>query len=133
MKRLIADDLVGWKDATRRKPLIVRGARQVGKTFSVTEFGREYFENVVFVDFEKNTRIRAAFDGNLDIDLIVLQLEVETRKKIRDGKTLVFFDEIQACPRALTALRYFYEERALSVRSSNVSRYRSGIRRNTGD
>ncbi len=110
MKRHIEKKLLEWKLSSRRKPLIVRGARQVGKTWSIKKFGREAFDDVVVVDFEKNSKIHSFFEGNLDPVTILQGIEIVMRKKIVRGKTLLFFDEIQSCPRAIMSLRYFYEE-----------------------
>ena len=110
MHRFIAEELLRWKDGNRRKPLILRGARQVGKTWSVKEFGKARFESFVLVDLERNSSIRKLFDGDLGAARICSDLEVLLGQKITPGKTLLFFDEIQTCPRAITALRYFYEE-----------------------
>ena len=110
MKRLIERDLLCWKTSRHRKPLLVRGARQVGKTTSVTRFGRDHFESMAVVDLEKRRSLRALFDGDLDVARIVAQLEVALECPIRPGQTLLFFDEIQSCPRAIMALRYFHED-----------------------
>ncbi len=110
MKRLIENKLLDWKNSQRRKPLIVRGARQVGKTYSVEKFGREAFNNLVTVDLEKNRDLHGIFSGDLDPYRIMSELEIFLNKKIIQGKTLLFFDEIQNCPRAVMALRYFYED-----------------------
>ncbi len=110
MKRLIENKLLDWKNSQRRKPLIVRGARQVGKTYSVEKFGREAFNNLVTVDLEKNRDLHGIFSGDLDPYRIMSELEIFLNKKIIPGKTLLFFDEIQNCPRAVMALRYFYED-----------------------
>lgn len=110
MRRFIDDKLRQWQDSTRRKPLILRGARQVGKTWSLKEFGKNLFESVALVDLERNPSLRKLFDGDVNAARICADLEVLLRQKITPGKTLLIFDEIQACPRAITALRYFYEE-----------------------
>jgi predicted AAA+ superfamily ATPase len=110
MRRFIDNDLRLWQEGIRRKPLILRGARQVGKTWSLKEFGKERFESVAVVDFERNQNLRKLFDSDLKARRICVDIEVILQKKITPGKTLLFFDEIQACPRAITALRYFYEE-----------------------
>ena len=110
MLRFIDNDLWRWKDGKRRKPLILRGARQVGKTWSLKEFGKRRFESLALVDLERNKPLRQLFDGDLNVTRICSDLEVLLQQKIIPGKTLLFFDEIQACPRAITALRYFYEE-----------------------
>ncbi len=110
MLRFIDNHLQRWQEGTRRKPLILRGARQVGKTWSLKEFGHKRFESLALVDFERNQPLRKLFDGDLNVRRICSDLEVILQQKITPGKTLLFFDEIQACPRAITALRYFYEE-----------------------
>ncbi|NTW69746.1 MAG: ATP-binding protein [Chlorobiaceae bacterium] len=110
MFRFIDNDLRRWQESSRRKPLILRGARQVGKTWSLKEFGKNRFESLVLVDLERNQPLRKLFDGDLKATRICADLEVILQQKITPGKTLLFFDEIQACPRAITALRYFYEE-----------------------
>lgn len=109
MKRFVQDRLRRWKTAGRRKPLIIRGGRQVGKTWSVEEFGRQDFKVTVKVDFEKRVDLHPLFRGDLDSKTILPQLEVAVGRRIVPGETLLFLDEIQACPRALTALRYLYE------------------------
>ena len=110
MKRIIDQELIDWKNSAARKPLIVRGARQVGKTWSVEDFGSRYFESIVKVDLEKRPDLHSIFKGDLDSHRIIENLEVVTGKKIIPEHTLLFLDEIQACPRAIMSLRYFYEE-----------------------
>lgn len=109
MKRLVEEQFRNWKIADRRKPLILRGGRQVGKTWSVEQFGREAFAGMVKVDLEKRADLHSLFRGNLDSATLLPQLEVVVGRRIVPGETLLFLDEIQACPRALTALRYLYE------------------------
>ena len=110
MKWGIEERLRNWKTAARRKPLIVRGARQVGKTWSIDQFGQAEFRNVATIDFEKRPTLKPLFTGDLSPAVLVEQLELATGQRIRPGETLLFLDEIQACPRAVTALRYFHEE-----------------------
>ncbi len=110
MERLIDGQLARWKENKRRKPLILRGARQVGKTYSLRKFGEDNFDAIVVVDLERNPDWHRIFEGNLDAKRICSDLEILSKQKIVPGRTLVFFDEIQACPRAITALRYFFEE-----------------------
>ncbi len=111
MKRDVEEALVQWKNSQRRKPLIVRGARQVGKTYSVKRFGEKYFPgNIVTIDLERNRNFHRVFEDDLDPRRITADFEVLLDREIRVGETLLFFDEIQACPRAVTALRYFHEE-----------------------
>ena len=110
MKRMVEQELLRWKDSKRRKPLIVRGARQVGKTYSIGKLGNDHFGEVVRVDLERKRDWRRVFEGNLAAQPIASELEVLTNTKITPGETLLFLDEIQSCPRAIMALRYFYEE-----------------------
>jgi len=109
MKRLIEQELVKWKKSTRRKPLVLRGARQVGKTWLVEQVLAKDFEGLVKIDLEKRRDLHTVFGDNLEPKRILNLLELATGKII-PGKTLLFLDEIQACPRAIMALRYFYEE-----------------------
>ena len=109
MKRILEKQLLAWKDSSRRKPLVLRGARQVGKTWLVENVLASEFENIVKIDFEKKRAFRSYFEDDLDPVKIVNYLELAT-EAITPGRTLLFFDEIQACPRAIMALRYFYEE-----------------------
>ena len=111
MKRHRLLDLMAWKTRTSRKPLLVRGARQVGKSYLVREFGQKNFRNVVELNFEMRPDLAAIFAGSLDPQRLVRDIKIATQQEIYPGATLVFFDEIQLVPQALTALRYFYEKR----------------------
>jgi len=111
MERFITKKLVAWKDQERRKPLIVRGARQTGKTWSIIDLGKNYFEGPVHVvDLEQHPDWHRIFDKDLVVSRILSELEIFLNARIVPGKDLLFFDEIQSCPRAIMALRYFYEE-----------------------
>ena len=110
MKRYIDQELAKWKESKRRKPLILRGVRQVGKTYSAKQFGQNFFDTMALVDLERNPGWHRVFEGNLDPRHICADLEILLKQKIVPGKTLLFLDEIQACPRAIMALRYFYED-----------------------
>ena len=110
MRRFISTKLADWASSSRRKPLLVRGARQVGKTYSINELGRSAFQNTVVIDLERNRAWHRVFERDLDARRIVAELEVVASAKIEAKKTLLFIDEIQACPHAIMALRYFYEE-----------------------
>ncbi len=111
MERFIEKKLIAWQQSKFRKPLIIRGARQVGKTFSVLQFGKTHFPgNIHVIDFEKSLDVHTIFEKNLDVTRILAELELYLNASITPGEDLLFFDEIQSCPRALTALRYFYEE-----------------------
>lgn len=105
-------ELVKWKEKKNRKPLIVKGARQVGKTWLMKEFGKRYFENVVYINFENNQRMKNVFEMDYDIERILSALKIEAGKKIEAEHTLLIFDEIQEVPKALNALKYFYENAA---------------------
>lgn len=109
MERLLMDHLVQWKNKKKRKPLIIHGARQVGKTWIMKEFGRRYYENSVYISFDNNERMRNTFEQDFDIDRIISALRIESGKKIEADHTLLIFDEIQEVPKAMTALKYFYE------------------------
>jgi predicted AAA+ superfamily ATPase len=109
MKRLVEKQVVDWKDSLRRKPLIIRGARQVGKTWLVENVLAQHFETLVTIDLEKRRDLHVHFSGNLEPKTLLSYLELAT-SRIIPGKTLLFFDEIQACPLAIMALRYFYEQ-----------------------
>jgi len=111
MKRLINQKLINWACHPRRKPLLLRGARQVGKTYSVEMLARQKFRNqMVKIDFEKNPSFAKIFTPDLDCRRIVSELGFTTGQSIIPGETLLFLDEIQQCPKAIMALRYFYEE-----------------------
>lgn len=110
MYRFAQAQMVKWIAAGRRKPLIVRGARQVGKTWLVEHVAAAEFEFLVKVDLEKRRDLHIHFGDNLDPKVIVRHIEVDSGRRIVPGKTLLFLDEIQACPRAIMSLRYFYEQ-----------------------
>lgn len=103
-------DLIHWKDKKHRKPLIVNGARQVGKSWLVKQFGEAHFDNFVTLNLERNKNLHKIFKADFDVQRIVLELKLGLNANIEEGKTLLFFDEIQACSEALGSLRYFYEE-----------------------
>ena len=109
MNRDKIKDLKEWKASVGRKPLIVRGARQVGKTWLIREFGRQEYENCVYINFEDANTIKDMFVQDFDIERIIQTLEIYSKQKIFADKTLLVFDEIQEAPRAITSLKYFYE------------------------
>lgn len=111
MRRSIEAQLLAWQQSSPRKPLIVRGARQVGKTWTIRQFGRERFRAVASIDLERDFALRSVFEGSLAADGLVRQIEAVCNVSLSGGQTLLFLDEIQAVPRAITALRYLYEER----------------------
>ncbi len=110
MKRNIDKHLLDWKHHKRKKPLLLRGARQVGKTYAVRELGKT-FDHYLEINFEQLGEVVAYFDGNFDIERICERLSITFNTPIVEGETLIFFDEIQACPRAIQSLRYFYENK----------------------
>lgn len=109
MYRKIMEYLKKWKESKYRKPLILQGARQVGKTYTVLEFGREYYENVAYFNFETNPSLNKTFDENITPDYLIPILSHIAGVTIVSEKTLIVFDEIQLCERALTSLKYFCE------------------------
>lgn len=109
MKRFALEKLIEWKNKPNRKPLIIRGARQVGKTWLMKEFGKTCFEKVAYVNFDSNTRMQQVFDGEISIDRIVLAISAETGISIDAENTLLIFDEVQEVPKALSSLKYFCE------------------------
>ena len=111
MKRKIEAQLLAWKNQTAdRLPLIVNGARQVGKTYILRKFGEEQFNNVVYINLETNLTIASYFNENIQPERLLRYLEASTGERIIPGETLIIFDEIQSCERALTSLKYFCEE-----------------------
>jgi len=109
MIRTAMNDLIKWKDSSRRKPLIMRGARQVGKTWLMREFGRTHYEKCAYINFDNNERMETLFQGNIDTKRIITALQIETGITIEAENTLIIFDEVQEVPRALTSLKYFCE------------------------
>ncbi len=109
MIREAISDLIKWKSGNNRKPLIIRGARQVGKTWIMKEFGKTYYEKYAYINFDNNERMQSLFSGNLDISRIITALQIESGVKIEADNTLIVFDEVQEVPRALTSLKYFCE------------------------
>lgn len=109
MYREAIKDLMKWKDGNKRKPLIIRGARQVGKTWIMKEFGKNHFEKFAYINLENNERMESLFSGNFDISRIIAALQIESGVTIDASHTLIIFDEVQEVPRALTSLKYFCE------------------------
>lgn len=109
MYRQKMQELVEWKKSPNRKPLIIRGARQVGKTWLMKEFGKKYYEKCAYINFDDNTRMNKLFDGDFDLDKIIQGLKIESGVNIEPENTLIILDEIQETPKALKALKYFCE------------------------
>ena len=110
MYRKIMHFLEAWKESEHRKPLILQGARQVGKTYSILEFGRTYYENVAYFNFETNPKLAETFEENISSDYLIPILSHIAGTTIVREKTLIVFDEVQLCERALTSLKYFCED-----------------------
>ena len=111
MYRNIENQLLSWKNKKRRKPLIIYGARQIGKTYSIQEFGKKYFDKVLYVNFETNKKLVKDFEEEISAEFLIRRMEIYFEEKIIPDRTLIFFDEIQANERALASLKYFYEEK----------------------
>jgi predicted AAA+ superfamily ATPase len=109
MKRDVEKELILWKDKEEHLPLIIRGARQVGKSYTIENFGKQNFQNLLTVNFEENSQAKSCFDS-MDVQTILKQLGFLYGTTISPGKTLLFLDEIQSCPQAIKALRYFKEK-----------------------
>ena len=110
MQRHLLDDLKNWKDSRNRKPLIIRGARQVGKTWLMKEFGRTCFAKTAYINFDNNQRMKSVFEGNLEPARLIQAFNAETGVDIQSNDTLIIMDEVQEVPRALTSLKYFNED-----------------------
>lgn len=110
MKRKITQQLMEWKKSQTRKPLILNGARQVGKTFILREFGRENYKNTVYINLESNGTVASIFNDDISPSKLIKYLEAETGERILPNETLIILDEIQSCERAVTSLKYFCEE-----------------------
>ncbi len=109
MYRKSIEQLINWKKRLNKKPLIITGARQVGKTWLMKEFGRIYYKQYAYINFDNNDRMARLFSGDMDIERLISGLQIEADCKIDPNNTLIIFDEIQECPKALTSLKYFYE------------------------
>lgn len=110
MYRIALEKLLKWKESPRRKPLIIEGARQVGKTWLMKAFGQQAYADVVYVNFDSNSRMAALFASDLNTERLIMGLELYVGHKIDPDQTLIIFDEVQEEPRALAALKYFYED-----------------------
>lgn len=110
MKRQLYTQLLEWKESNRRKPLLLQGARQVGKTWLISEFGKNEYDNFIYLNFEETPELRSFFDGNKNPYEIIENLGLYLGKKIEEKGTLICFDEIQVAPQALTSLKYFQEK-----------------------
>lgn len=109
MKRLAMQDLLNWKSSEDRKPLILKGARQVGKTWLMKEFGKKYYDNYVYFNFDEEDDLKSIFQTNKNPFRIIELLSMISGEPIKSGNTLIILDEIQECPEALNSLKYFKE------------------------
>lgn len=110
MKRLLYNKLLQWKGSKNRKPLILNGARQVGKTYLLKCFGKNEYESVAYISCDSNDKVAAIFSGDFDVQRIILELSAYSKVDIKPEKTLIILDEIQECNRALNSLKYFCED-----------------------
>lgn len=109
MQRYALKHLIDWKNKKNHKPLVIQGARQVGKTWLMQEFGKKYYEQVAYINFDVDLKSREIFDVDYDTERLIMDIGLATKTKINVENTLIIFDEIQECPRALTSLKYFRE------------------------
>ncbi len=109
MERKIVEKLHKWKEGSGRKPLIITGARQVGKTYTALSFGKENYSNLAYFNFEGSNGLKEIFEADLDPERILRELVAFSGVSILKRETLIIFDEIQSCERAVTALKYFCE------------------------
>lgn len=110
MKRFILEELIKWKNSKYRKPLILKGARQIGKTYILKQFGKENYEDIAYFNFDHDEDLQNLFESSKNPQRILEQLTFIYKKEIKPEKTLIIFDEIQECPNALNSLKYFQEE-----------------------
>ena len=110
MKRILYQDLLKWKNNPAKKPLILQGARQVGKTYLISEFAKNEYDEFIYLNFEEDTELSDIFSGSLNVSVIIENLSLYIGKKISPINTLIFFDEIQNVPSAITSLKYFHEQ-----------------------
>ena len=109
MERFILKKLLDWKDSLYRKPLILKGVRQVGKTWILKEFGKRYYENTAYFNFDENEEYKQFFETTKDVDRILQNLMLASGQKIVPEKTLIIFDEVQDCPKVINSMKYFCE------------------------
>ena len=110
MKRNAIQELVAWKSSEDRKPMVLKGARQVGKTWLMKEFGQNYYDSYVYFNFDEEDELKSIFEANKNPQRIIELLSLIAGEKILPEKTLIIFDEIQECPEALNTLKYFKEK-----------------------
>ena len=128
MYRIAIEKLLKWKQSKRRKPLIIEGARQVGKTWLMKEFGRQSYADTIYINFDSNSRMAELFASDLDTDRLIMGLELYVGHKIDPNNSLLVFDEVQEVPRALASLKYFYENASQYHMRRFFARYRLASR-----
>ena len=109
MERLILKRLLEWKNSPYRKPLILKGVRQVGKTWILKEFGRRYYDNTAYFNFDEHEEYKQFFETTKDVDRLLQNLMLASGQKITPEKTLIIFDEVQDCPKVINSMKYFCE------------------------
>ena len=109
MERLILNQLLNWKNSPYRKPLILKGVRQVGKTWILKEFGRRFYENTAYFNFDENEEYKQFFETTKDVNRLLQNLMLASGQKILPEKTLIIFDEVQDCPNVINSMKYFCE------------------------
>ncbi len=109
MQRYALEQLIAWKNKENHKPLVIQGARQVGKTWLMQEFGKKYYRQVAYINFDIDAKSKEIFDTDYDTDRLIMDIGLSSKIKINPEDTLIILDEIQECPRALTSLKYFRE------------------------
>ena len=127
MYRIAIEKLLKWKQSKRRKPLIIEGARQVGKTWLMKEFGRQAYVDTVYINFDANLRMAELFASDLDTERLIMGLELYVGHKINPESSLLIFDEVQEVPRALASLKYFYENAPQSITHCFILNYDCNI------
>lgn len=110
MERHLINRLIKWKNDQNHKPLVLSGARQVGKTWLMNEFGKRYYKKVAYITFFNNARLKKVFENDYDINRLITNISIETNIDIEPDDTLIIFDEIQECPKSLESLKYFCEQ-----------------------
>ena len=110
MERKIEDTILNWKNSSKRMPLIIKGARQIGKTYTALMIGKKYYKNTVYFNMEDSQELVSIFEKDFDIERIITELSIRSGESIFKNETLIIFDEIQACERALLSLKYFCEK-----------------------
>ena len=110
LKRNAIEDLIKWKSSEERKPMVLKGARQVGKTWLMKEFGKNYYSSYVYFNFDEEDELKSIFEVNKNPYRIIELLSMIAGEKIIPGETLIIFDEVQECPEALNSLKYFKEK-----------------------